>query len=398
MIRPGDGPAVLAFQRFGPYHHARLRAVAERMPVVGLELGTVDEYAWRYEAPAHDVPFVTAFGGENPDEVSPRRLTRRLDEILDAWRPSMVAVPGWGQRCALAVLVAAQRTGAPTILMSDSTQEDARRTVVVEKIKSRIVQNFSSALVAGSRHRAYLTSLGFPTAGVTLGFDVVENAHFASPSGCRRDASDVPSSVGNASFLVVSRFVARKNLGTLIAAYDRYAAEAGPRAWGLRIVGDGPERDRLLGVRDASPHRDRIVIDRFRQYEELPAVYAAAACLVLPSLSDQWGLVVNEAMAAGLPVLVSERCGCAPDLVEEGVNGFVFDPEDAKGLARLMGRIAGGDVDLDAFGDASRRIIAGWDLSRFVDGFESAARTARAVGAKTPSRVDALLLEALLRR
>lgn len=398
MNWPTDRPVVLAFQRFGPYHHARLRAVAARMPVVGLELGTVDDYAWRYERSSEDVPFVTAFHGENPDHVSPRRLVNRLCEILEAYRPSVVAVPGWGQRCALALLAAAQRVGAPTVLMSDSTRDDARRTIAIEAIKARVLQQFTAAFVAGTRHQDYLIKLGFPKSRIATGYDVIDNAHFNRLDLDPSDVADHPFASPARCFLSVSRFLPRKNLIGLIDAYDRYAVAAGSAAWRLRIVGDGPEREPLIAARDAAANAAGIVIDGFLQYEELPAAYAAASCFVLPSLSDQWGLVVNEAMAAGLPVLVSNRCGCAPDLVADGINGFVFDPEDVDGLARLMARIAGGDVDLDAFGAASRRIIAQWDLPRFAEGFEEAARSATASGPKPTSLLDTAMLETLLRR
>jgi glycosyltransferase involved in cell wall biosynthesis len=102
-----------------------------------------------------------------------------------------------------------------------------------------------------------------------------------------------------------------------------------------------------------------------KQVDELPACYAAADCFVLPSLSEPWGLVVNEAMASGLPVLISRRCGCARDLVREGENGFLFDPTRPDELARLMGLVADGGVDRAAMGAASRRIVSGFTVERF---------------------------------
>jgi glycosyltransferase involved in cell wall biosynthesis len=133
----------------------------------------------------------------------------------------------------------------------------------------------------------------------------------------------------------------------------------------------------------------------FRQYDELPRYYGAAGAFVLASTTEQWGLVVNEAMAAGLPVLVSERCGCAPDLVEPGRNGYTFDPHDTQALARLMLEVASDACDRAGMGAASRAIVARWGPDRFAAGLEAAARTALTAPRRRASVADRLLLRAL---
>ena len=123
------------------------------------------------------------------------------------------------------------------------------------------------------------------------------------------------------------------------------------------LVGSGPDRqaiDEYIRRNDVPG----VVFSGFRQIGELPAFYALAGCLVLPSLSETWGLVVNEALASSLPVLVSERCGCVPELVHSGLNGYVFDPLDVDGLARLMALMTSQQVELKALGEESRRIIS----------------------------------------
>jgi glycosyltransferase involved in cell wall biosynthesis len=110
----------------------------------------------------------------------------------------------------------------------------------------------------------------------------------------------------------------------------------------------------------------------FKQYEELPHYYAHAGAFIHASTTEQWGLVVNEAMASGLPVLVSNRCGCAADLVKEGENGWTFDPRNEEQMADGMRRISADDEVRFAMGSRSREIIRRWGPDRFAAGLSDA--------------------------
>jgi glycosyltransferase involved in cell wall biosynthesis len=137
----------------------------------------------------------------------------------------------------------------------------------------------------------------------------------------------------------------------------------------------------------------------FVQYRDLPVYYALADVFVHASTTEQWGLVVNEAVATGLPIIVSNRCGCVPDLVSEGKNGFTFDPGPAKGLSKLM-------LDMwrlskehrEEMGRESRRIIAGFTPADFARGAQSAIAAAKAAPIRRTSLFSSLLLRALIRR
>jgi len=135
------------------------------------------------------------------------------------------------------------------------------------------------------------------------------------------------------------------------------------------------------------------------QYDALPAYYGLAGAFVHASTTEQWGLVVNEAMASGLPVIVPKRCGCVPDLVQDGVNGFSFDPYDVEALAGLMQRVAALAGDRrEAIGEAGRRIIADWGPERFADGLMQAVEVARRRPPSRASWLDRSLLWALVHR
>jgi glycosyltransferase involved in cell wall biosynthesis len=112
---------------------------------------------------------------------------------------------------------------------------------------------------------------------------------------------------------------------------------------------------------------------------------------------EQWGLVVNEAMASGLPVLVSNRCGCARDLVKSGVNGFTFDPFNVEQLSELMRDLSLPGFDLAAMGQASQKIISEWGLGRFADGLAQAVSVAVTSPRPDANVLDCLLLRSLLK-
>jgi glycosyltransferase involved in cell wall biosynthesis len=111
----------------------------------------------------------------------------------------------------------------------------------------------------------------------------------------------------------------------------------------------------------------------FKQYDELPAYYAFADLFVHASRVEQWGLVVNEAMACGLPVVVSRRCGCVPELVREGVNGYSFDPDYPDQLAELLAALADDVERRTLMGKASSTVIADWSPRKFAEALWRAA-------------------------
>lgn len=164
------------------------------------------------------------------------------------------------------------------------------------------------------------------------------------------------------------------------------------------ILGDGELRPELEAQRAALRLEDDVLLPGFKQYDELPSWYGAAGCFVHASTSEQWGLVVNEAMASGLPVLVSDRCGCAVDLVQEGRNGFCFDPLDAQKLAGLLDRMSRASTDRVAMGEASRVLISPWGPERFAQGLKIAVERAASAGQRRKSWVAEALLGLLARR
>jgi glycosyltransferase involved in cell wall biosynthesis len=409
-MNPEASRVAIVFDRFGPYHVARLEAAADTADVVGIEVfGESREYAWDQVASSGRFKRITLFPGASYSESEPAAIRRAIGDALSTVRPHVVALPGWSHPAALGGLAWCRQMGVPSVLMSESTAWDERRSVIKEGLKRQVVQLCDSGLVGGAPHRAYLSSLGMPRERIHLGYDAVDNQHFAvgaqaartSESG-RAIRNDLPS----AYFLASARFVPKKNLVRLLEAYAVYVrrASASPGAatkpvWDLVLLGDGELREELVGVVDRVGLAHRVHMPGFKQYTELPAFYGLASAFVHASTTEQWGLVVNEAMAAGLPVLVSRTCGCCADLVIEGENGFSFDPFSVADIAHAMMRVASSPrARLISMGEKSQTIVAQWGPERFADGLRLAASQAIQSHSSRFSMFGRLVLSAMNHR
>ncbi|MGD0013044.1 MAG: glycosyltransferase [Bryobacteraceae bacterium] len=385
------------------YHHARMTAFAKAWagPCAILELTDTDELR-SLESQPRDAPYArrTLFPGLPSGQARGRRMGPAVRRVLDELRPNVVCINGWSIGGALETLQWCARRRVPAVVMSDSTALDKPRRAVEESVKRRILRLCSAALVAGTRHAEYLESLGFPRERIFLGYDAVDNDHFARGAGQARQATDqwrARLGMPPRYFLAVSRFGEKKNLPRLIEAYALYRRQAGTDAAALVILGDGPLRPQLEA---AVAHLDldgSVSMPGLASYNELPAWYALAECFIHASTVEQWGLVVNEAMASGLPVLVSERCGCASDLVQPGVNGFTFDPFQPERLAELMVSMAASSTDRAAMGRAGAEIVAAWGPGRFAEGLAAAARLALSSAPPPVPLSSRALLSALVR-
>jgi len=377
------------FHRVGPYHCARLEAAARQCDVTAIELvAETQDYAWSPVKDTGGYSRLTLFTSGDMRTMSAKQVFGRTENALQNCRPDAVAIPGWSDKGALAALRWCMETGTPSILMSESTALDESRVRWREWIKERIARLYSTALVGGQRHVDYLAELGMPRKQIFTGYDVVDNEHFRQKAvEVRNQRSEVRQKYGlPENYLLGSaRFIKKKNLPTLIRAYARYRQLAGNRddgeritdnrPWDLVLLGDGPLRETLNSQLSTLNLHGHVHLLGFKQYDELPVYYALAKAFVHASTTEQWGLVVNEASASGLPVIVSSRCGCVPELVQD--NGFTFDPMNQQELAsRLFEMASLSDDERERLGDASRRIAANLGPDRFGEGLKRAATMA----------------------
>ena len=387
--------------RLGPYHVAQLNAAHRHADIVALEYSPIDPvYAWDTVDDASDFQRVILFKDTPVHRQPAAVVTSAMWTALEQVRPEVVAMMGWNTPSALAALRWCVETQTPAIMMSDSQECDRPRRWWKEAIKRRIVRLTAAGFVGGLPHAAYLRSLGMAAEAIVPGCDVVDNEHFAAGARAARQravALRQQLSLPEKYFLASSRFVPEKNLPNLLRAYARYLRAAKGDPWHLVLLGDGGLKEQIVTIRHELGLTGMVILPGFIQYPELPLYYGLAQAFVLASTTEPWGLVVNEAMASGLPVLVSSRCGCAPDLVKHGDNGFVFDPSDIDALAQHLSCLASDGYACEVMGNASRRIVKDWDLNLFARSLCRAAELAKSAPRRVATFRDTALLRALAR-
>jgi glycosyltransferase involved in cell wall biosynthesis len=391
-------PAVaVVFHHIGPYHHARLNATADRFSVTGIEWSGKAYDAWGAATTPARYHKVSLFPEATAEYPGNAKLKQAFWEALERTRPDVVAVNGWNNFGSLIAANCCLRRRIPMVVMSESSRQDESRTWWKEAIKRRMVDLFSSALVGGKRHVEYLVELGMPRERVVVGYDVVDNDHFRQNAGeIRRQRSEVRQkyALPENYFLASARFIEKKNLPTLVQAYAEYRRRseiAAKMPWDLVLLGDGPLRETLNSQLSTLNLNEHVQLPGFKPYDELPVYYALANTFVHASTTEQWGLVVNEAIASGLPVIVSNRCGCAPELVNG--NGFTFDPTNEDELATRLLEVASlSDQERKHLGENSYRIAANFAPERFGEGLERAASVAMGVPQKRFGVMDRALL------
>lgn len=299
----------------------------------------------------------------------------RAAALRDIWRMlgedrggrSVLHLAGWGHPLLLAAMAMARLRSVPVVVESDSwVGRDLGRT---RRQLKRLVYPPMMSLAAhflpgGTRQAAYLANFGVPASRITIvrmTVDVAAMRDYARQEGAaararRRDELAIPAAA--AVLLFVGRLEPVKGLDDLLAAFGEVQGRLGDAR--LVIVGEGTLRDEVEGASRANP---AIIAAGRLAGEDLWATYCASDVLVLPSLFEPWGLVVNEAMAFGLPVVVSEEVGCGDDLVRDGQEGIVVRAGDRLQLAAALLALAGDDGGLrQRAAKAAHSRIAEWTL------------------------------------
>lgn len=330
-----------------------------------------------------DIPMRDGYASEVLPNARPRpgldgfwaSSTPGIRTVLERARPDAVLVTGWNALPLLQATWACKRLGIPVIVRGDSNDMKPRPFWVRWGHRALLGQ-FDAFMAVGLANRAFYLRSGVDEASIFSAPHFVDNARFRLQCEAEhlrraelRAGWSVPEDAVCFSF--VGKIERKKHLPDLIAAVARAAAQ-GPRVH-LLVVGSG---EQLLHSRDLAAQLDApVTFAGFLNQTQLGAAYAVTDCLVLPSdHGETWGLVVNEAMACGIPALVSDRVGCGPDLVQEGQTGARFAFGDVGALAVAIRSLASQPGRLREMGARAQGRVSGYSVERAVGGTLEALR------------------------
>lgn len=349
------------YSTFGPYHIARAKSLTSLYPdAVFLEIASKSKiYPWEENNSSKSFNLIRLYEDINMEDIPKTKLQIEIVRALDRIRPKVIMFHGLLEPGFKTLALWSMLKRIPAVLHIDSWYGDKIRRELIQKVKGFIYRFvYKAAFTSGARGREYLISMGFPSTKIWTGCDVVDNDYFAEESEKARLNSKDKAILGlpREYFLCVARYSNVKGHHILLKSFRKYKDLGGK--WDLVLIGEGPLRDEIWRKIEFLNLQSFVIQKGWISYDILPKYYAYAGCLILPSISEPWGLVANEAAACGLPLILSDKCGCVPELCQHGLNGFVFEAGDAEELAEYMLKISSGEVDLVSFGNKSRELVS----------------------------------------
>jgi glycosyltransferase involved in cell wall biosynthesis len=361
-----DRTVAFVWENFGPMHVDRCEAVARRgFKVIGIEFASQSNtYDWLPRQAKFEK--ITLFHDLVSTDVGELTLFRSLISACYRSRATHIFFCHYSQPAVFLSALAMRAWGRFVYTMNDSKFDDRPRDLAREILKKQLLLPYHGSLAAGARSQDYVRFLGMRSERITLGYDTISVTRMREAV----DAKTLATSFEDRHFTIVARLVAKKNHRLALDAYKLYVSQhdANPRK--LVICGSGPLEAELRGQVKALSLESLVTFRGSVPSEEVSRILASTLALILPSTEEQFGQVIPEALAMGAPVLVSEACGARDQLVRNGINGFVFEPDNCEGLAWFMSKLSQDEGLWQRMSGATEQFVSLSDVERFADGVE----------------------------
>lgn len=314
---------------------------------------------WNIDYSNIKFPYTVLFKG-SIESINNFTIAKEIWKILEKIRPETSIICDYSNIFGWSALFWAKQNRNNLIFWLSSTFDDKKHTFLKNQLKRYFLNHFNIGLAPGSRTKEYYKSMGVANSKIIETGYGVDNDYFIQLyEKSINERTAVLKELGIHSknnFIFIGRFAPEKNIFTLLNSFLDVSKKNSD--WGLILLGDGPLKNKINTFISDNNLQNKILLPGFIQQDAISKYLATSDVFILPSMSEPWGLVVNEAMLCHLPVIVSTKCGCQPELVEEGENGFSFDPQDQLKLTNLMQGFANGSYNIKSMGEASFAIVS----------------------------------------
>ena len=341
----------IIFGNFGPYHHARTKAFQNycknrNFEIIPIEISQYSS-TYRWKSKFNFCKNLISLFDLEEEKINPILIFTKTFLVLREKNIRVAFLPSYSPLRYFVLLLAAKANFCKTVMMNESHKGTEKAKGLTKHLKKFLVNQFDSALVGGSLHKEYFHSLGLPESKIFTGYDAIDNDYFIeSAKNIRKNINKLNNKYNknyllpDSYFLSLGRLVYKKNLIRLIKAYSAFSINHFKKVkeipTALVIVGEGTEKDNIidliyklnLNFFDLSKNNPKKEFNKkinhnsgsvyfygFKQIEENPIFFSFAKAFILPSIYEEWGLVVNEAMACSVPIIASEVAGCVEDLM-----------------------------------------------------------------------------------
>lgn len=353
---------------FRIYWKARLSALARKLHDRGDSLYVIEiagkggNYSFLNTADNSDLSWKVLFPESRPEELEGSFIEKRLFPILDDIKPDVIISGAIAFPSGALAVKYGKKHDVRVVSFDDTKIEGVKRSGLVNFIKQSIYNGVDAMLYPAAPWSETGHFWRFDDREIFFGVDVVDNDFWSVPS--------VSNLAQGEFFVAVGRQIEQKNFFSIVRAYKDYVDTIGrENAYKMLFVGDGPEHSKIMSFAKENGIDDLVIMSPFLSQVDLRGIYQQAKALILSSVSETWGLVINEAMACGCPILASKQCGATSVLVKENENGFSFDCCDYEELARKMAELHNLGTEKQAsMSRKSKEIIADWGLERFSGG------------------------------
>ncbi|MGQ0590673.1 MAG: glycosyltransferase family 4 protein [Sphingosinicella sp.] len=373
-------------QYFAPlYAHINRSPDIEAVPIYlsdvslrgGYDKGFGRAVKWDLDLLEGTDPIFVKNAGSHHFDQGLKLIAPDIWSIVRSGRFDSLVVHGYAFGANHVAIAAAKSAGIPIMVRGES-HLGLKGRGWKSKIRAAIIPHFyhrfDAFLAIGTANRNYYRSLGIPESRIFHFPYSVDNMRLLADSEMSpAQRSDYRSRLGlngdNPAVLFASKFEKRKHADDLIRACGMLRREG--LALQLVMAGTGEMDAELRSLSEAEPDL-HVIFPGFVNQSELPKLFGACEIFVLPSEEEPWGLIINEAMCAGLPVVASREIGAVTDLVYDGYNGQVFDAKDVRGLANALRPIVADPALRACMGSRSRAIIAAWSYVEAEQGLRAA--------------------------